>query len=114
MTDIASGSAPRIVVGLMSGTSLDGISAAVVRFRPGERGLPAVELLAFTVTEYSPAQRARLAAAMRKHPERQILDREVGMGVGAGYPAGARGIMGLVEVIGHGNMAFGKSAQASS
>ena len=60
MTD----SAPRIMVGLMSGTSLDGISAAVVRFTPGERGVPNADLLAFTVTEYTPAQRARLAAAM--------------------------------------------------
>ena len=56
--------ATRVVVGIMSGTSLDGISAAVVRFRPGATGLPEAELLAFTVTEYTPAQRARLAAAM--------------------------------------------------
>ena len=54
----------RVVVGLMSGTSLDGISAAVVRFRAGANGLPEAELLAFTVTEYEPAQRARLGAAM--------------------------------------------------
>ena len=54
----------RVVVGLMSGTSLDGISAAVVRFRPNARNMPEAELLAFTVTEYAPAQRARLAAAM--------------------------------------------------
>ncbi len=54
----------RVLVGLMSGTSLDGISAAVVRFRATDGGLPEAELLAFTVTEYAPAQRARLAAAM--------------------------------------------------
>jgi anhydro-N-acetylmuramic acid kinase len=54
----------RVVVGLMSGTSLDGISAAVVRFTPGTSGTPHAELLAFNVTEYSPAQRARLAAVM--------------------------------------------------
>ena len=48
----------------MSGTSLDGISAAVVRFRSGANERPEAELLAFTVTEYQPAQRARLAAAM--------------------------------------------------
>jgi len=57
-------SAPRIMVGLMSGTSLDGISAAVVRFTTGERGIPYADLLAFTVTEYTPAQRTRLTAAM--------------------------------------------------
>ena len=54
----------RVVVGLMSGTSLDGISAAVVRFRPGKNGAPTAELLAFNVTEYSAPQRARLAAVM--------------------------------------------------
>ena len=54
----------RVLVGLMSGTSLDGISAAVVRFTPASNGIPAAELLAFTVTEYTPEQRARLGAAL--------------------------------------------------
>ncbi|CAN5627827.1 anhydro-N-acetylmuramic acid kinase [soil metagenome] len=52
------------MIGLMSGTSLDGISAAVARFTPGEAGAVTYELLGFTVTEYSPARRARLAAAV--------------------------------------------------
>ena len=52
-------------VGLMSGTSLDGISAAVARFTPtGEAGYR-TELLGFHVHDYSAAQRARLAAAMQ-------------------------------------------------
>ena len=54
----------RVLVGLMSGTSLDGISAAVVRFTADANGRPAAELLAFNVTEYSAAQRASLGAAM--------------------------------------------------
>ena len=63
--DATSGAdASRVVVGLMSGTSLDGISAAVVRFSPGTNGAPLAELLAFNVTEYSPEQRARLAHVM--------------------------------------------------
>jgi anhydro-N-acetylmuramic acid kinase len=49
-----------ILVGLMSGTSLDGISAAVVRFGNDERA----ELLAFRQLPYSPAQRERLASAL--------------------------------------------------
>lgn len=52
---------PRILVGLMSGTSLDGISAAVVRFS-ADHG---TELLAFRQVPYSAAQRDRLASALR-------------------------------------------------
>ena len=52
-----------VVVGLMSGTSLDGVSAAVVRFHvDGARLQP--ELLGFAVRPYTPDQRARLAAAL--------------------------------------------------
>jgi anhydro-N-acetylmuramic acid kinase len=52
-----------VYVGLMSGTSLDGISAAVVRF---EHAGPALshELLGFTATPYTSVQHDRLAAAM--------------------------------------------------
>lgn len=55
---------PLVLVGLMSGTSLDGISAAVVRFseRPGSR--IEFELLAYTSTPYSPQQRERLGTAL--------------------------------------------------
>lgn len=52
-------------VGLMSGTSLDGISAAVARFTPASGASFDVELLGFHVHEYSSAQRDRLLAAMR-------------------------------------------------
>jgi anhydro-N-acetylmuramic acid kinase len=53
-----------VYLGLMSGTSLDGISAAVVRFRPANGPRLRPELLGFTVTEYSREQRRRLQAAM--------------------------------------------------
>ena len=48
----------------MSGTSLDGISAAVARFRDEPDGRVDVDLLAFTSHSYTPAQRNRLAAAL--------------------------------------------------
>jgi anhydro-N-acetylmuramic acid kinase len=52
-----------ILIGLMSGTSLDGISAAMVRFtREGER--VTAELLAYDVLGYTPEQRDRLSHAL--------------------------------------------------
>ncbi len=53
-----------VMVGLMSGTSLDGISAAVVRFHEDAMGVISQNLLAFVQHSYTPAFRARLAAAM--------------------------------------------------
>ena len=53
-----------VYVGLMSGTSLDGISAAVVRFVPDESGALEPQLLAFLTTSYSAAQRDRLLRAL--------------------------------------------------
>ena len=52
-----------VVVGLMSGTSLDGISAVVVRFAE-EDGRIRYELLAFVQHAYTAGQRDRLAAAL--------------------------------------------------
>jgi anhydro-N-acetylmuramic acid kinase len=53
-----------ILVGLMSGTSLDGITAAVVRFEEPEKGHVSAELLGFTVRDYTREQRERLANAL--------------------------------------------------
>ena len=53
-----------VCVGLMSGTSLDGISAAVVRFTRDDVGRLDPQLLAFIGTRYSATQRARLRAAL--------------------------------------------------
>lgn len=60
--------AGEVHVGLMSGTSLDGISAAVARFAPAGPASDdprlAVELLGFVQRPYTPEERARLAAAL--------------------------------------------------
>ncbi|MGI8508294.1 MAG: anhydro-N-acetylmuramic acid kinase, partial [Gemmatimonadaceae bacterium] len=53
-----------IYVGLMSGTSLDGISAAVVQFSDAGNAIDH-RLLGFTLVEYSAPQRDRLAAGMQ-------------------------------------------------
>ncbi len=58
-----------VYVGVMSGTSLDGISAAAVRFpdrlgAPGAAGERGATLLAFRVTPYTPEQHARLRKAL--------------------------------------------------
>ena len=57
-------SEPRILVGLMSGTSLDGISAAVVRFDRGTDGRIAYDLLGMSVRAYDASQRERLAQSL--------------------------------------------------
>ena len=54
----------KVLVGLMSGTSLDGITAAVVRFSPGDENGVNAELLAFTGRDYTAAQRDRLVRAL--------------------------------------------------
>ena len=54
---------PDVVVGLMSGTSLDGVTAAVVRFAERD-GRIATELLAWLTHPYTGEQRARLHEAL--------------------------------------------------
>lgn len=68
-----------VYVGLMSGTSLDGISAAVARFTPGGTRYRA-ELLAFDAVEYSSEQRARLKAAMQGATAREYCRLAVDFG----------------------------------
>jgi anhydro-N-acetylmuramic acid kinase len=54
----------KVLVGLMSGTSLDGITAAVVRFTATEGGGVSAELLAFTGRDYTNPERDRLVNAL--------------------------------------------------
>jgi anhydro-N-acetylmuramic acid kinase len=53
-----------VYIGLMSGTSLDGISAAAVRFVRRDGGMLDAQLLAFVGTTYSANQRDRLSRAL--------------------------------------------------
>jgi anhydro-N-acetylmuramic acid kinase len=55
-----------VLVGLMSGTSLDGVSAAVVRFRDRDAAAHDIEweILAYDVTPYADAERALLAECL--------------------------------------------------
>ena len=69
-----------IYVGLMSGTSLDGISAAVARFTPTATQAFDVELLGFQVREYTPAQRDRMLSAMREGSAREYCRLAVDFG----------------------------------
>jgi anhydro-N-acetylmuramic acid kinase len=62
-----------IYVGLMSGTSLDGISAAVVRFQQAGTRIEH-ELLGFAASPYSVSQRDRLAAAMSHATAEEYCD----------------------------------------
>jgi anhydro-N-acetylmuramic acid kinase len=53
-----------VIVGLMSGTSADGISAAVARFAPAAGGSVRAELLAYRNRPYAAAERERLLKAI--------------------------------------------------
>ena len=53
-----------VLVGLMSGTSLDGIAAAVVRFSENSEGRISAELLSFIGHDYATDQHDRLARAL--------------------------------------------------
>ena len=67
MGELPASSAPApLYIGLMSGTSLDGISAAAVRF--GETGADSLsaDLVGFTACPYSPEQRERLDQALTR------------------------------------------------
>jgi len=68
-----------VCVGLMSGTSLDGISAAVAQFTPEGNRFRA-DLLAFHVHEYAPEQRDRLKAAMQSATAREYCRLAVDFG----------------------------------
>ena len=70
-----------LAVGLMSGTSLDGVSAALVRIGEPSPGAWALELLAFVTTPYSDAQRDRIGNTITGGSARELalLDADLGV-----------------------------------
>jgi len=71
MTDERLGDQGRILGGLMSGTSLDGISAAVARFHNLANGRVHCDLMGFTHRAYHGEERARLEQAMQQGGARE-------------------------------------------
>ena len=77
-TDAPLSPAP-VLVGLMSGTSLDGIAAAAVRFhRTADGDKP--ELIAYESVAYSAEQRARLTAGMTQGTAQEFCRLHVDLG----------------------------------
>jgi anhydro-N-acetylmuramic acid kinase len=64
VTGASAATRPAVYVGLMSGTSLDGVSAAAVRFQPAADGRLEAHLLSFVNTHYTPPQRDQIARAL--------------------------------------------------
>jgi len=84
---------PVVIIGLMSGTSADGISAAAVRFTAAgaERRAPSAELLQFVSLDYAPDQRDRLLRAA-EHATADEYAR-LGFNLGAWLAVAARAVM---------------------
>ncbi|NBD26632.1 anhydro-N-acetylmuramic acid kinase [Paenibacillus glycinis] len=74
--------AERYAVGLMSGTSVDGIDAAVIRIAGGESDRSAAQLVAFANTAYPPAVREAIFELF--DPARATIDRVGRMNVRLG------------------------------
>jgi anhydro-N-acetylmuramic acid kinase len=68
-----------VLIGLMSGTSLDGIAAAAVRFHRTDDG-DRPELIAFESIAYTADQRARLAAGMVQGSAQEFCRLHVDLG----------------------------------
>ncbi|MFC4599476.1 anhydro-N-acetylmuramic acid kinase [Cohnella hongkongensis] len=63
----------RVAIGLMSGTSVDGIDAAAIEIREGDGGRPQVRLLSFENVPYPPAVREEIFALF--DPSAATVDR---------------------------------------
>lgn len=82
-----------LAVGLMSGTSLDGVSAALVRITPEPLD---VELVAFRQEAYSPAERGQLIDALARGGPRDLALLHVALG--ERFAAAALGLLAAARV----------------
>lgn len=85
----ASTDAGMVLVGLMSGTSLDGISAAVVHFHEPPGARVQARLLSFVHTPYAASQRERLERAMHEGSAREYCRLHADLGTWLGEAAAA-------------------------
>ncbi len=88
--------APVLAVGLMSGTSLDGISAALVRITEPAPDAWAIELVAFHTTPFSEPHRDRIANTISGGSARELalLDADLG----AWFVEAALGVLARADV----------------
>jgi len=80
-----------IAIGLMSGTSFDGVDAALVRIAPNERGY-AIETLDFVTRPYDAEVVERLAALLPPHPGSTAEVAELHRRVGEQFALAARAV----------------------
>lgn len=85
----ASTDAGMVLVGLMSGTSLDGISAAAVHFHEPPGARVQARLLSFVHTPYAASQRERLERAMHEGSAREYCRLHADLGTWLGEAAAA-------------------------
>jgi anhydro-N-acetylmuramic acid kinase len=78
-----------VLVGLMSGTSLDGISAAAVHFHEPPGARVQARLLSFVHTPYDASQRERLERAMHEGSAREYCRLHADLGAWLGDAAAA-------------------------
>ncbi|HUN29917.1 MAG TPA: anhydro-N-acetylmuramic acid kinase [Alphaproteobacteria bacterium] len=86
-----------IAVGLMSGTSLDGIDAALVRIVPRDAGY-GIDLLNFVTSPFELGLERRLRAALPPHEANAAAIAELHRSLGAAFARAARSASGALAV----------------
>ncbi len=86
-----------IAVGLMSGTSLDGIDAALVRIVPRDAGY-GIDLLNFVTTPFDGELERRLRAALPPHDANAAAIAGLHRSLGAAFARAARSASGALSV----------------